>query len=416
MNTFKKSSTSSSTDPYKYKKWMFVILGMIMFMCLGTVYSWSVFRTPIEEQYQIDATLSGLPYLVFLLGYTASMVITGKLIDRLNPKLMILIGGIMVGLGWFLSGIAVSFNMIIVSYGAISGAGVGIAYGPPIKVISSCFTKKRGVAIGLLLAGFGLSPLVTAPITKALINHIGVNNTFKAVGIFFLIVIPLIGLYFEKPARVTEDTNELKVDDNDTNEGSILEVLKNAKFQGLWLCFVIGTSVGLMIIGISSQIGEELFKIDSNTTAFLLSIFAIFNAIGRPLFGWITDRFSPFVSAMTSFILIFITAGLMYMTKDYTIFIYIIALSVLWMNLGAWLSIAPTTVAMYFGETNYSRNYGVLFTAYGIGAVIGTPLAGYIRTQFGSYQYIFLPIMIMAIIGMFIALLTLKPKSIFKLK
>jgi MFS family permease len=374
-----------------------------------------VFRTPIEEQYQIDATLSGLPYLVFLLSYTASMVITGKLIDRLNPKIMILIGGVMVGIGWILSGIAVSFSMIILSYGAISGAGVGIAYGPPIKVISSCFTKKRGIAIGLLLAGFGLSPLITAPITKALINQLGVNNTFKVVGIFFLIVIPLLGLYFEKPAQVAESNNKLKIDNNITNEDSILELIKNTKFQGLWLCFVIGTSIGLMIIGISSQIGEELFKINSNTTASLLSIFAIFNAIGRPLFGWITDRFSPFVSAMTSFILIFITAGLMYMTNNYTILIYIIALSVLWMNLGAWLSIAPTTIAMYFGEANYSRNYGVLFTAYGIGAVIGTPLAGFIRTQFGSYHYIFLPIMIMAIIGMFIALLTIKPKKITKL-
>ncbi|MCT4688779.1 L-lactate MFS transporter [Vallitalea sp.] len=415
MNSLKYSSTSSSTNHYMFKRWTFVILGMIMFMCLGTVYSWSVFRTPIEEQYQIDATLSGLPYLVFLLSYTASMVITGKLIDRLNPKIMILIGGVMVGIGWILSGIAVSFSMIILSYGAISGAGVGIAYGPPIKVISSCFTKKRGIAIGLLLAGFGLSPLITAPITKALINQLGVNNTFKVVGIFFLIVIPLLGLYFEKPAQVAESNNKLKIDNNITNEDSILELIKNTKFQGLWLCFVIGTSIGLMIIGISSQIGEELFKINSNTTASLLSIFAIFNAIGRPLFGWITDRFSPFVSAMTSFILIFITAGLMYMTNNYTILIYIIALSVLWMNLGAWLSIAPTTIAMYFGEANYSRNYGVLFTAYGIGAVIGTPLAGFIRTQFGSYHYIFLPIMIMAIIGMFIALLTIKPKKITKL-
>ncbi|GMQ59171.1 OFA family MFS transporter [Vallitalea sediminicola] len=414
MNIFKNSSTSSSTNNYKFKRWMFVILGMIMFMCLGTVYSWSVFRTPIEEQYQIDATLSGLPYLVFLLAYTASMVITGKLIDRINPKIMILIGGIMVGIGWFLSGIAVSFSMIIISYGAISGAGVGIAYGPPIKVISSCFTKKRGVAIGLLLGGFGLSPLITAPIAKALINQIGVNSTFKVIGIFFLIVIPLIGLYFEKPVQVTEGNDEMKNVNNITHESSVFELIKSTKFQGLWLCFVIGTSIGLMIIGISSQIGEELFKINSNTTASLLSIFAIFNAVGRPLFGWITDRFSPFVSAMTSFILIFITAGLMYVTKDYTILIYIIALSVLWMNLGAWLSIAPTTIAMYFGEANYSRNYGVLFTAYGIGAVIGTPLAGFIRTQFGSYQYIFLPIMVMAIIGMIIALLTIKPKKTSK--
>lgn len=408
MKTHTHNSVNSSTNHNSYKRWMLVFLGMIMFMCLGTVYSWSVFKTPIEEQFQIDATMSGLPYLVFLLMYTASMVITGKIIDRVNPKIMILIGGIMVGTGWILSGIAVSFSMIILSYGVISGAGVGIAYGPPIKVISSCFVKKRGVAIGLLLAGFGLSPLITAPITKGLINQIGVQHTFIAVGIFFLVVIPLLGLFFKKPKEVMEGNHPLKINEKTASEMSILELIKNTKFQGLWLCFIIGTTVGLMIIGISSQIGEELFGLDLNTTASLLAVFAIFNAIGRPLFGWITDRYSPFISAMISFILIFISALLLYVTKDYTTLIYIITLSVLWMNLGAWLSIAPTTIAMYFGEVNYSRNYGVLFTAYGIGAVIGTPMAGLIRTQFGSYQYVFLPIMILAIMGMVIALLAIK--------
>ncbi|MCT4596297.1 MAG: OFA family MFS transporter [Vallitalea sp.] len=409
-STNDKSSINSSTNHYKHKKWMFVILGMIMFMCLGTVYSWSVFKTPIEQQYEIDATLSGLPYLAFLLSYTISMVMTGKIVDKINPKIMISIGGFLVGLGWILSGVAVSFTMIILSYGVIAGAGVGIAYGPPIKVISSWFEEKRGIALGLLLAGFGMSPLITAPITKILINKMDVNTTFIVVGTVFLIVIPLLGLYFEKPNKIS-DGKKNKVKDNKIKDETIFQVLKSRKFQGLWLCFVIGTSIGLMIIGISSQIGEELFKIDSNTTAFLLSIFAIFNAFGRPLFGWIADKYSPYIAAIISFILIFVVALLLYITDDYTIGLYMIALSIFWMNLGAWLSIAPTTIAMYFGEANYSRNYGVLFTAYGIGAVIGTPLAGFVRTEIGSYQYIFLPIMILAIIGMLVALLTLKPNK-----
>lgn len=403
------SSMSRLTNHHKHNKWMFVILGMIMFMCLGTVYSWSVFKTPIEEQYHIDATLSGLPYLAFLLTYTISMVLTGKMVDNINPKIMILIGGILVGTGWILSGIAISFPMIILSYGVIAGAGVGIAYGPPIKVISSWFEEKRGIALGLLLAGFGMSPLITAPITKILINKMDVNTTFIVVGIVFLIVIPILGLYFEKPNKVKEANKDTI--NNNIDDESIIEVLKTSRFQGLWLCFVIGTSIGLMIIGISSQIGEELFKIDSNTTAILISIFAIFNALGRPLFGWITDKYSPYIAAMISFVLIFIASAILYMTKDYTIVIYIIVLSIFWMNLGAWLSIAPTTIAMYFGEANYSRNYGVLFTAYGIGAVIGTPLAGFVRTEFGSYQYIFLPIMILSVIGIVVAQITIKPKN-----
>ncbi|QUI25146.1 OFA family MFS transporter [Vallitalea pronyensis] len=408
MKNHIQNSISRSSDHDGYRRWMLVILGMIMFICLGTVYSWSVFKTPIEELYNINAAISGLPYLVFLLMYTASMVITGRMIDRVDPRIMIIIGGLMVGVGWILSGVAVSFSMIVLSYGVLSGAGVGIAYGPPIKVISSSFVKKPGVALGLLLAGFGLSPLITAPITKQLINQIGIHDTFIAVGVFFIVVIPLLGLCFKKP-QVQEQ--HVKIQSKMTEDSSVRALIRNTKFQGLWLCFVIGTTIGLMIIGISSQIGEELFGIDTNTTATLLAIFAIFNAVGRPLFGWITDRYSPFIAAMVSFILIFISALLMYAATDYRIVLYVITLSIFWMNLGAWLSIAPTTIAMYFGEANYSRNYGVLFTAYGIGAVIGTPMAGLIRTQFGSYKYVFIPIMFLAVKGIIIALFTIRNKK-----
>ncbi len=138
-------------------RWLYVVLGMIMFICLGTVYSWSVFRTPFEELYNLNAAQSGLPYLVFLVFYTVFMIISGRFVDRHNPKAIIAVGGLLVGLGWLMSGVVQSFMAVVFFYGVVSGSGVGIAYGVPIKVVSLSFSKKKRPSSGA--ASFGLWPL-----------------------------------------------------------------------------------------------------------------------------------------------------------------------------------------------------------------------------------------------------------------
>lgn len=388
-------------------KWLFVILGVIMFMCMGTVYSWSVFRTPVEQLYDLDLSQSGLPYLVFLVAYTLGMVLTGRLADRLNPRLLIVVGGLLIGTGWILAGFARSFAMLIISYGVIAGTGVGIAYGPPLKVITRWFDEKRGMALGLLLGGFGLSPLVTAPIARMLIVQMGVSSTFIVVGIAMGILIPLIGWIFRNP---DEYHGNGKVHMGHITQ-PLKDVLKSKKFIGLWACFIIGTTAGLMIIGISSQIGVELYGLTMNQTAALLSIFAVFNAVGRPLFGWLVDHMGSRKASILSFTLMVVASALLFVRMLDFVAVYIVALALFWMNLGAWLSIAPVSIGTFFGQENYSRNYGILFTAYGIGAVIGTPVAAWIKTVTGSYHYIALPIAILALIGMGIATISMPKKT-----
>jgi OFA family oxalate/formate antiporter-like MFS transporter len=386
-------------------KLIYVLFGVVIFICLGTVYSWSVFRTPLIDQFQLSENIAGLPYTVFLMMYTLFMLVSGKIVDRYNPRLIIVIGGLMVGLGWILSGFATSFNMIIICYGFLSGAGVGIVYGVPIKVISSWFDKNQGLALGVLLSGFGLSPFITAPLNSFLIDRYGVNHTFIIVGSVFIILIPLLGLFMKKNNKSVTLIDDKKRLDNKADQ-NIKVLLTNKVFWGLWLCFTVATAIGLSVIGISSQIGVEVFLLDAKTTAFYLGLFAVFNAGGRPLFGWLTNKFSVFTAALISFLLI-LCASLFIFTIDAT-YVYVISLSIIWMCLGAWLSIAPTATALLFDQTNYSRNYGVLFTAYGVGAFIGSPLVNYMKSQYGSYKFAFIPIIFLAIIGLVIAFLTLK--------
>lgn len=390
------------------KRWTLIPAGMLIYICLGTVYSWSIFRKPLESILKIGAVQSGLPYMIFLALFSILMAVSGRFIDKYPPKLIIAIGGLVLGIGWLLSGFTQNIELITITYGILGGGGVGIVYGVPIAVISRWFPDKKGLAMGLVISGFGLSPFITAPLARQLIEIYGPFQTFKIFGLSFLIIIIILGLLFKFPSK------EFTLIKNDKNISSIdldtKEMLKNIKFYGLWICYVIGTLIGLMIIGISSPIGEELIKLEPKFIARLISLFAIFNALGRPLFGWLTDRISPLKSSILSYILVIFASILILISQGNNLHIYILAFCLFWLNLGAWLAIAPASTIIFFGQRHYSRNYGVVFTAYGVGALLGVLISGILRDIFGSYLYVFYLLFFLGILGILIALFTLKDK------
>jgi MFS family permease len=254
--------------------------------------------------------------------------------------------------------------------------------------------------------GFGLSPLITAPLASKLINLIGVIPTFKVIGLVFLFLVPILGQFFNLPRKTKEEEQLGK------ERGQALnDLLKDKKFYGLWMCYVLGTLVGLMMIGITSTIGTEIINLPTGTSALLVSLFSIFNGIGRPFFGWFTDRYSPKLASLMSYSLIIFASVIMMFAKEGSVLVFVIAFSLFWLNLGGWLAIAPTATAIFFGDKNYSKNYGYIFTAYGVGAIIGTLISGEIRTIFGTYEFIFPVIIFVAAIGMIISIIFLRERG-----
>ncbi|MFW6260800.1 MAG: MFS transporter, partial [Spirochaetota bacterium] len=131
------------------KRWDLVALGVVVNMCLGTVYSWSVFRAPLEASLSLTTAQSGLPYSVFLAVFAFSMPVAGLLMARIGTRVTLLIGGVLVGAGWISGGLISSFVPLVVSYGVVGGAGVGFAYGVPLAVAGSWFPARRGLAMGV---------------------------------------------------------------------------------------------------------------------------------------------------------------------------------------------------------------------------------------------------------------------------
>ncbi|AMJ41326.1 L-lactate MFS transporter [Anaerotignum propionicum] len=388
-------------EALKYnKRWVYIVLGIIFMMFLGTVYSYSVFRVALEKDLMIGAAESGMPYMVALAFYALFMFLTGRYIEKFQAKKILILGGLLVSLGWILSSFVSNIFLLTITYGCISGAGVGIAYGVPLSVIAKWFPDKKGIAVGLILIGFGLSPLVTAPIARSLVESYGVMKTFFILGVSFAVMLPILAILFKYPSDEEVLIFNKKVNQSSENSRDLTlkQMIRTKSFKGVYLNFLIGTMIGLMVVGMTINVGLDYFQLDSPTVTRTMAIFAIFNGVGRPAFGWVTDRYSSRKAMTISYFLIMSSAMGLVTSGKHTL-VYILTFSIFWFNLGGWLAIAPTSTLKLYGIKNNSQNYGLVFTAYGVGAIAGVSTSGLILDYYGNYDYVFYYIIVLCMVG-----------------
>ena len=244
--------------PAESGRWVLVIVGMVIQLCLGAIYAYGVIRVPLTAYYKsLGLTASAMdmtwPFIVFLLLFALTMPLAGPYIQKMGPKKVCMAGGALVGIGWIAASFATSPLMLAILYGIIGGVGVGIAYGCPIAVSAQWFPDKRGLAVGLTVLGFGFSAALIAPISDFLVaNYGGVMSALKIFGIaFFIITVVLSQLLVVPPAGwcpagwtapAPKPGAAAKVDFMRS------EMQKNPSFYGLWLCYTIGSLAGLTAI------------------------------------------------------------------------------------------------------------------------------------------------------------------------
>lgn len=409
-------------------RWTIVIVGIILQLCLGAIYAYGVLRNPLLDYFKtkgLNPTAMDMtwPFIVFLAFFAIFMPLAGPYIQKMGAKKVCMAGGVLCGIGWLGASFATSPLMLIPLYGIIGGAGVGIAYGAPIATSAQWFPEKCGLAVGLTVLGFGFSSAIITYTCRFLLDSgWGIMSIMQAFGIVFIVLSIVLSTMLRfpptgwRPACMVTATTiagapaRLEFMQN--------EMSKTSTFKGLWICYTIGTLAGLTAIGVSGPVGKEVFanaglSADlANRLIFALILpFAICNGAGRPIFGAITDKLAPKNTAILSYMLIIVASLVMY-TGYNSVWAYIVCFSLLWGCLGGWLAIAPTATASYFGMKDYSKNYGLVFTAYGAGAIIGGIVSAQAKDILGAFQPFFLIVAELGVLGIIIAFLLLKPPAL----
>jgi MFS family permease len=374
------------------KHTLMILSSIVMMLLMGTVYAYSIFRYHIEVTYQVGTFFSGLPYMTSLFFYALSMMISGRLLKPNRLRKFVFFGTLLIATGWFISGISVGFASLVFGYGFLIGTGVGMVYGVPIYMVQKLYPKKSGLMTGIILLGFGMSPLLTAPFASLLIQQMGLQTTFFVFSLLFILIqLPLSYLF------ILNEYTEFKAVVPDP---VVHERLK--PFKRIYGLFVIATTIGLMMIGLSYQIGVVHYGFDAKDVTLSLSFFALLNGLARPLFGKLMDQKGFKFSVLLSLGLIALASLLGLLNQGQHIVLYVVSFGLFWFNLGAWLAIVPATIKEFYGIKQYSRKYGVMFTAYGVGSIIGSIISGTIMDVLGWTGYLYIVILIFIGISVFI--------------
>lgn len=355
------------------------ILFFLTMMMLGSVYTYSIYRPFIENQFQISITVSGLPYMFSLGFYAMSMLITGKLMRKVALKILILVGAVLLVGSWI--GVAFSTNMIMFTlfYGVLMGISVGILYGVALQFVQRYAIYHPGLFVGLMLLAFGLSSVILAPISRLVIDVYSTQTLFLYYALFSgVVTIPLIIIY--------------PLDHHDFHETTS----KSIPYLRLLTIFTLSTMIGLMMIGLTNTIGISYYRFDPVDVALIVSGLALLNALSRPIFGYLLDHLGFKKTAMISIGSIVIASIINSFNLGSSLILFSIGYSMYWFNLGAWLSIMPNYIKKKHGKDMYASLYGKVFLGYGISAILGTLFSSVILDFFGNtlYLYVFIVVLV----------------------
>ncbi|MGD8500561.1 MAG: OFA family MFS transporter [Phycisphaerales bacterium] len=393
------SMTEGSTSPQPVVEnhgWRVAFSGMGINLALGILYTWSVISKRVPEEWGWNEDDKSLPYMIACLVFSLIMVPAGRMQDKIGPRLVATIGGILVGLGFIIASMTTSVAVFVIGFGILAGAGIGFGYASATPPAVKWFpAAKTGLIAGIVVSGFGLASVYAAPVTTLLIVNLGFKAAVLALGIAFLIAVVGLSQILKPPPKGyvppgAEPAKKAEVGDK-KEEFLPREMLGTWQFYVVWFMYVCGAGAGLMIISKLAAIADKQVGI---TLGFVLvAVLAVGNGGGRILAGMLSDKIGRKATFLTCFvlqaILIFLLSRATADNVLGTIPAMAIISALIGANYGANLSLFPSITKDFYGLKNFGMNYGLVFTAWGVGGFMLAKLAGamYVKYQTFAVAY-----------------------------
>ncbi|MCX6873967.1 MAG: OFA family MFS transporter [Verrucomicrobia bacterium] len=398
------NQTNLSQPVAANRGWTVTFSGLGINLALGILYAWSLTKGAIEKEFGWQGTQLNDPFALCCLVFAFAMIVAGRCQDKLGPRITASIGGLLVGAGFLLCSTTNSYGVWLLGFGVLAGIGIGFGYSSATPPALKWFPpSKTGMIAGLVVAGFGLAPVYLAPTSQYLLGAFHVQGTMLILGIAFAaIVCGLAQLLVNPPPGYVAGPTPAPGAAAKAAAASATpgEILRQPTFWLLWVIYFIGSGAGLMVIGSISGMAKK----SMGTAAFIaVAIMAIGNAGGRILAGTLSDKIGRrwtlclvlLIQALLMCVAIPVTAS-----KDMPAVVIVLMAALIGANYGANLALFPSYTKDLWGLKNFGMNYGVLFTAWGVGGLVLPRLQQTLTAgSGGSYTSSFITAGVLLLVG-----------------
>jgi len=390
-------------------RWIVVVGAILIQLCLGAIYAWSVFTTtlkaaPDDGGYGFTATETQWIFSAGLASFAFVMLFAGRWQAKSGPRTVAMVGGVVLGLGYVLGGfIGTTFIAQLVCIGIVGGAGIGLAYVVPIAVGVKWFPDKKGMITGLAVAGFGFGATIWVKLagswfggllnTTTIFGLPGVQSVFVIYGIAFFLLVFLGSLVMVnppagwKPAGWDPDTSAGPSKSSGVLDLKAGQMASTPQYWGLLIMFIGSAMAGLMVIGCIRLFGTDSLVangvVESKAEAGVMAgtamaWYAILNGLGRIIWGTASDK----IGRKVALFLMCLIQGVMmlaFFKVGATEMGLIIGACIIGFNFGGNFALFPAATADFFGNKNVGTNYPWVFLAYGVAGIVGPQIAGYFK-------------------------------------
>ncbi|MEH7158779.1 L-lactate MFS transporter [Neobacillus drentensis] len=382
----------STTD----RRWLIVLGTIIVQMGLGTIYTWSLFNQPLVDLFHWKLNSVAITFSITSFALAFSTLFAGKLQDKFGLRRLIGSAGLVLGAGLILSSQVSSLWMLYILAGVVVGAADGTAYITSLSNLIKWFPERKGLISGISVGAYGTGSLLFKFINGSLIQSVGVSHAFLYWGLIVLLLV-VGGSFLVREAKMSQQAQT--VGGTTQKDFTVKEMLKTKQAYLLFIVFFTACMSGLFLIGVVKDIGVRLVGLDIETASNAVALVAIFNTSGRIILGALSDKVGR-LKVVSGALLVTAAAVtvLSFVPLNYGLFFACVA--GIAFCFGGNITIFPAIVADFFGLKNQSKNYGIIYQGFGIGAISGS----FIASALGGFLPTFKLIAVLSIISLIIAM------------
>jgi len=357
------------------------------FVCFGILYSFGAFFDSMSSEFQVGRSATSAMFGITTFIFLMVGMVSGSATDRLGPKPVLILGGVIMGLGLYLTSLVTSIWVGYITYGLGVGIGVSCGYVPMLAVVSAWFEKRRAVAVGIAVTGIGFGTLLMAPLAANLISRFGWRQTFVIFAVLSSLILVLCGIFMPRPPLAVSQEPKL----------SKMELIKMPVFRFLYIAAFLNTlAIYFPFVFLIPYARAQ--GISDVAAATLVGLIGAASVVGRLGFGAMGVRFSSIRLFLSAYFLLAISFSI-WLVAGNSYYLLVAFVLVLGTAYGGIIALAPTVSAELFGLVGLGGILGTLYTAAGFAGLVGSPMAGYIIDFTGNYTFAIVVYMIFGLLA-----------------